>query len=229
MKLEHNLSESLSDFVKYLAIHDQGSSPSLPPLSDLSKTLDISVAILREQLEVARALGLVDVRPRKGIRKLPYQFSPAVRLSLAYALTNETSRFEEFADLRKHIEEAYWYEAVNKLTEADLKLLNSLIKQAWLKLNGNPIQIPHDEHRELHLTIYKHLENEFVNGLLETYWDAYETIGLNVYTGLSYHQEVWQYHQQMVEAICNKNYELGFRKLREHTELIYHRPVKKSI
>jgi DNA-binding FadR family transcriptional regulator len=148
-------------------------------------------------------------------------------LSLAYALTTETSLFEDFADLRKHIEETYWHEAVKKLTNDDLIFLNSLIKQAWNKLNGNPVQIPHAEHRELHLTIYKNLENGFVNGLLEAYWDAYETIGLHVYTGLTYLQEVWLFHQQMVEAICNQDYDLGYRKLLEHTDLIYHRPDNK--
>ena len=63
------------------------------------------------------------------------------------------------------------------------------------------------------------------DGILEAYWDAYETIGLNVYTGLTYLQEVWQYHQQMVDAICIKDYQLGFRKLLDHTDLIYHRPT----
>jgi len=188
MPLDHNPSESLSAFIKYLAFYDPGTHQSLPSLSELSKTLNISVATLREQLEVARALGLVDVRPRKGIQKLPYKFSPVVRLSLAYALRTEISFFEEFADLRRHIEETYWHEAVLKLTNDDLEILKSLIKQAWSKLNGYPVQIPHAEHRELHLTIYKNLENEFVNGLLEAYWDAYETIGLNVYTDLSYLQ-----------------------------------------
>jgi DNA-binding FadR family transcriptional regulator len=225
MTLELNPSDPLSKFTKYLANHDQSEAQNLPALSNLSKMLNISVAGLREQLEVARALGLVDVRPRKGIRKLPYKFLPAVRLSLAYALTTDSTHFEEFADLRKHVEEAYWYEAVAKLTGDDLTFLNSLIHNAWKKLNGNPIQIPHLEHRELHLTIYKQLNNEFVNGILEAYWDAYETIGLNVYTGLTYLQEVWQYHQQMVEAICIKDYQLGYRKLLDHTDLIYHRPT----
>jgi DNA-binding FadR family transcriptional regulator len=211
-----------------LAIHNQNESQSLPPLAELSKTLNISVASLREQLEVARALGLVEVRPRKGIQKLPYKFSPAVRLSLAYALANDISHFEAFSDLRKHIEEAYWYESVIKLTSDDLSYLNSLIESATDKLNGDPIQIPHLEHRELHLTIYKRLNNEFVFGMLDVYWDAYESIGLNVYTGLTYLQEVWQFHRQIVDAICNKDYELGYRLLLEHTDLLYHRPKNSS-
>lgn len=215
--------DSLSKFAKYLANHNPDSE-SIPPLSQLSNELDLSVASLREQLEVARALGLVEVRPRKGIQKLPYKFSSAVRLSLTYALADDISRFEGFADLRKHIEEAFWYEAVAKLTDEDLTSLNSLIKSALNKLKGNPIQIPHFEHRELHLTIYNKLNNEFVNGILEVYWDAYESIGLNVYTGLKYLQQVWLYHQQIVDAIIKKDFDLGYQLLRDHTDLIYHRP-----
>jgi DNA-binding FadR family transcriptional regulator len=37
----------------------------------MSKELGVSVALLREQLEVAKAIGLVEVRPRTGIRRLP--------------------------------------------------------------------------------------------------------------------------------------------------------------
>ena len=216
--------DPLSKFTKLLATYNPTESQSLPPLSELSKTLNISVASLREQLEVARALGLVEVRPRKGIQKLDYKFSPAVRLSLAYAIETNTSSFEKYADLRKHIEEAYWHEAVKKLTNDDFNHLKTLVQSAVNKLSGDPIQIPHTEHRELHLTIYRRLDNEFVFGLLDVYWDAYEAIGLNVYTGLTYLQEVWQYHSQIVDAICNKDYELGYRLLIEHTDLLYHRP-----
>ncbi len=224
MTLDIKPFDLLSKFAKFLATHNQEGSQSMPPLAQLSKTLNISVASLREQLEVARALGLVEVRPRKGIQKLEYKFSPAVRLSLAYALANDISHFEEFADLRKHLEEAYWYESVAKLTDVDLLYLNSLIENATKKLNGDPIQIPHAEHRELHLTIYKRLNNEFVYGLLDVYWDAYEAIGLNVYTGLTYLQEVWQYHRLIVDAICSKDFDLGYRLLLDHTDLLYHRP-----
>jgi DNA-binding FadR family transcriptional regulator len=227
MTLQPNSSEFLSVFINYLAIHDQAGSQSLPPLNELSKTLNISVATLREQLEVARVLGLVDVRPRKGIRKLPYKFTPAVRLSLAYSLACDHASFEDFADLRKHIEEAYWHEAVGKLTTEDLSFLKSLVNKAWTKLNGKPVQIPHNEHRQLHITIYKKLDNEFVNGLLEAYWDAYETIGLNVYADLSYLQKVWQFHHEMVDAIVTKDFDLGYQKLIEHADLINQRPLIK--
>ncbi len=131
-----------------------------------------------------------------------------------------------FADLRKHVEAAYWHEAAEKLTDGDHICLKALMERAWEKLNGERIQIPHEEHKQLHLTIYGRLNNPFVSGILEAYWEAYEAIGLNVFTDFNYLQEVWQFHQQMVDAICARDYEAGYRALLEHTDLIYHRLTK---
>jgi len=215
---------ALSEFLQYLASHEQADQ-ALPSLSALSLELGVSVASLREQLEVARALGLVDVRPRTGTRRLPYSFSPSIRQSLRYGIALDHAHFDTFADLRNHVESAYWLEAVGKLTAEDKTELESILARAWEKLRGTPIQVPHEEHRKLHLTIYSRLENPFVTGLLEAYWDAYEAVGLNVFAGgYEYLNEVWQYHQKMVESIRSGNFEAGQRALIEHTELITHRP-----
>ena len=224
MSREHNSPELLSEFLSYLVNHEQAEDQSLPSLADLSQELGIGIAALREQLEVARALGLVEVRPRIGIRRKAYAFLPAVRQSLAYALALDKTHFQAFADLRKHIEMTYWHEAVQKLTAEDRSALNNVIRRAWEKLRGTPAQIPHAEHRELHLIIYRRLENPFVTGLLEAYWEAYEAVGLNVYADYHYLEDVWGYHQKMVEAICNQDYEAGYHTLLEHTDLITQRP-----
>ncbi len=222
MMLREKLSfDTLSEFLRYLAAHEQ--DETLPALTSLSDELGVSVASLREQLEVARALGLVDVRPRTGIRRLPYKFLPAIRTSLGYAMALDEKNFQAYADLRKHVEAAYWYEAVEKLTPEDLQRLKALIDRAWKKLNGAPVQIPHEEHKQLHLTIFGRLDNPFVNGILEAYWEAYEAIGLNVYTDLNYLQEVWTYHRQMVDAIERHDPAAGYQALLQHTDLIYHR------
>jgi DNA-binding FadR family transcriptional regulator len=210
---------TLSEFLQYLASHEQ-SEQSLPALTALGQELGVSVASLREQLEVARALGLVEVKPRTGIRRQPYAFAPAVRQSLQYALALDKGNFIAFADLRRHIETAYWHEAVQLLTPQDHEALKILAARAWEKLRGSPIEIPHPEHRELHLAIYHRLNNPFVTGLLHAYWDAYETVGLNFFTDYKYLTDVWIYHQKMVDAICSNNIEAGFAALTEHSDLI---------
>ncbi len=215
------------EFLEYLAKNGNGENalPRLPSLNALSKELGVSVSRLREQMEVARALGFVEVRPRTGIRRRPYTFLPAVIESLSYAIALDKSYFDAFADLRKHLEATYWHEAVSHLTLIDHESLRSLLAQAWEKLRGNPIQIPQAEHRKFHLLIYRRLDNPFVLGILEAYWDAYEAVGLNVYADYYYLQEVWNYHESMVDAICEGDFEAGFKALLDHTDLIYHRPV----
>ena len=217
-------SPQISEFLRYLASHQEAEG-SLPSLNDLSQQLGISVAGLREQLEVARALGMVDVRPRTGTRRLAYSFAPAVKQSLVYALALDQSHFEKYSELRNHIEAAYWDEAVVLLTNEDRNELQTIIKRAFEKLRGSPVQVPHEEHRRLHLLIYSRLNNPFVTGLLEAYWEAYEAVGLNMYAGgMDYLEEVWGYHKTMVQSICDKNYTAGRKALITHIDLLANRP-----
>jgi DNA-binding FadR family transcriptional regulator len=227
-----------SEFLQYLAAHHNQNgaagdcSPEaarLPTLNELSNQLGQSISCLREQLEVAKALGLVEVRPRLGIRRLPYAFLPAVRQSLSFAISVDRAYFMEFSDLRNHIEAAYWDRAARLLNEVDHRDLQALLNRAWEKLDGHPIQIPHAEHRLLHLTIFSRLENTFVHGLLEAYWEAYEAVGLDLYADYNYLRQVWDYHQQMVDAICEGDFQRGYRALVEHRDLLFHRPQSLTI
>ena len=223
--LRERISPDISEFMRYLAAHEEAED-GLPTLTELSQELGVSIASLREQLEVARALGLVEVKPgRGGTRLRVFSFTPAIRQSLGYALALDDNHFGKYAELRNHVEAAYWHEAASKLTKEDKAELQAIITRAWEKLNRTPVQVPHEEHRNLHLLIFKRLDNPFVTGILEAYWEAYEAVGLNVFAGgYEYLQEVWRYHQTMVESICNGNFEVGYEALVAHIDLLYHRP-----
>lgn len=218
----------LSEFLRFLSSGKVKVGERIPSLSQLSRSLGISIPTLREQLEVARIMGLVEVRPRTGIRLLPYQFKPAVLQSLYFSLSQNTETFVKFADLRTHIEMSYWYEAVGLLNNDDQQELRTLIRRAKEKLSADPPQIPHQEHRSLHLTIFKRLDNPFVQGILEAYWEVYEAIGMDVYTDFAYLERVWQYHEKMVDAIYKQNFNEGYEALVEHMDLIYQRSKRPS-
>jgi len=212
-----------SDLLHYIVDNKIPTGSKLPSLEELSGQLDLSTSKLREQLEVARCLGLVEVRPRLGIRLSDYSFLPAVRFSLLYAVAKDPAQFEAFSTLRHHLEACFWEEAVAQLTPADHAHLQQLVQAAWAKLQGRPIRIPHAEHRDLHLSIFSRLANPFVKGLLEAYWEAYEAVGLNVYSDYQYLREVWTYHENIVKAIIAGDVPEGYRLLLQHTHLIRHR------
>lgn len=211
----------LLDYLSEQRNSSQKEKCSIKSLRGLSEELGVSIAMLREQLSVARALGLVDVKPGTGIQALPYTFAPAVEASLSYALSLDRQYFAQFSSLRRSIEKDYWFEAVEKLTSEDINYLNNLVEEAWEKLESNPPRLPHKEHRDMHMTIYGKVENIFVVGLLEAYWDAYEQVGLNLYTRLEYLKGVWEYHRKIVKAITAGDMQLGYNYLLEHMELIH--------
>lgn len=217
------LSHQLSNFMSFLAQEMSNGNDSLPSLNDLSDSLGVSVSALREELQVARAMGMVDVKPRTGIKCLPYNFKPAVSTSLAFAVSVDRQMFRKFSDLRNHIEASYWYQAVSSLTPDDISDLQKIIRTANQKMNADPIQIPHQEHRLLHLMIYSRLENPFVQGILESYWDIYEGVGLSIYEDRKYLDRVWTYHQQMVEAISRHDFLSGYQALIAHMDLLFQR------
>ncbi|MBN2556017.1 MAG: FadR family transcriptional regulator [Anaerolineales bacterium] len=196
----------------------------LPPIPDLANILGISTSKLREQLEVARVMGFVEVRPKTGIRTREYRFTDSVRTSLAFAVSLDPGHFVKYSKFRFTVEAGFWQDAVEQLAEEDIVKLKDIMQRAWAKLHGNPIRIPHEEHRELHLTMFSKLKNPFVLGVLEAYWDAYEAIGLNVFTDLSYLEATWTYHQQIIDAISSRDYPIGHHALVEHMQMLEHRP-----
>jgi DNA-binding FadR family transcriptional regulator len=210
------------EFLTYLVETNSQHGDRIPALGDLSKELNISVSKLREQLEVARSLGVVTVRPRTGIHRQEYDFLHAVRLSLFFAVANDIRHFDAYSELRKHVEKAFWHEAITALTDEDKNRLRELVTHAWEKLRGNPIRIPHVEHRQFHLTIFSRIDNAFVRGILEAYWDAYEAVQLNAYADYTYLNRVWSFHERIAEAIIAGNIDESLKAFDEHTLLLPH-------
>lgn len=208
------------EFLNYLVQEHLQPGDRVPALGELSSELCISVSKLREQLEVARSLGLVTVRPRTGIHRQEFDFMPAVRLSLFFAVANNIRHFDAYSALRVHVEQSFWREAVQSLTEDDKHHLCELVERAWEKLRGNPVRIPHAEHRQFHLAIFSRIDNAFVRGILEAYWEAYEAVQLNTYADLAYLNQVWTYHERIADAIVAGDVDASLQAFEEHTRLL---------
>lgn len=209
-----------SELHRYLIERDIKPGGRLPALTQLSQELGLSVGKLREELEVARVLGFVSVRPRTGTRREEYDFYHAVRISLLFGLSTGEATFEQFSLLRQTIEASMWHSAVAQLTAEDLSLLEDIVVEAWSKLRGNPVHIPNGEHRELHLRIFARLDNPFVKALLKAYWDAYAATELTRFADYQYWLDVWTYHERIVQALCVGDLDLGQQLLIEHFKLL---------
>lgn len=213
-----------SDILDYIVEHQLKPGDRLPTIARLSKELGVSVSKIREELEVVRTLGLVQIRPRTGTQVQEFCFGPTATLGVLYALGLDRDHFHQFSELRTHVELSFWHEAVRLLEPDDIAELRGLVVQATEKLNRVPIEVPFDEHRSLHLTFFKRLPNPFVAGLLEAYWAAYQAFGLALYADLTYHRRVWEYHARMVECVATGDFDGGRDALREHMTLLRYMP-----
>lgn len=207
-------------FIDYLLSNLRVGKKKLPPIAIIAEELGISAPSVREQLAIAKLLGLVNIQPRTGITLMPYDFKPAVSASLYYAVKSNFAYFEQFSDLRNQIEKAYFMSAVLRLQKKDIDDLMKIVNIAIAHLKGNPIRIPHDEHKRFHLKIYKNLDNIFIDGVLESYWEIYEMVGLNTYADISYLQLVWKYHHDIAQSIMDGEINKAFKLLEDHIALI---------
>lgn len=217
-----------SDFLKYLIDNRVEPGERMPTLNEISSELGISVGKLREQLEVARALGFVSVRTRKGIQRQPFEFKPAILISLLFSLGTGETQFKQFSAVRQAVEQSMWHEAVTHLTLKDKQELFEVVEQAWQKLRSHPVHVPNGEHRQFHLKIFSRLENPFVQGLLEAYWDAYEASELTRFVNYQYWIDVWTFHERIVEALDKNDFDQGLILLTEHFCLLPTEPVLKN-
>jgi DNA-binding FadR family transcriptional regulator len=209
-----------SNFLNYLVDKQIHPGKKLPSLNEISDELGISVGKLREQLEVARNLGLVSVRPRVGIHRQQFTVAPALLQNVLFGLATGEASFEQYGRLRRAVETSFWHDAVVLLKQEDKEKLKAIVANAWAKLRGEPVHVPNIEHRQLHLAIFQRLDNPFVQGIISTYWEAYEVSELTRFVTYQYWIEVWVYHEKIVDAICKNEFDLGRALLIEHFLLL---------
>jgi DNA-binding FadR family transcriptional regulator len=213
-----------SDLLQYIIERNLQPGDTLPSIQELASDahLAASTGKVREDLAVLRAMGVVEVRSKTGTRLKEFAFTPAVRLALFFALARDPDSFEAFSALRTHVEVAFWDEACATLTAASLHTMRRCLEAARQKLSAHPIRIPAREHREFHLTVFEHLSNPFVTGLLEAYWDAYDAVEIHRYADYSYHQTVWDYHERILEALSAGDIAGAKQAFIAHTRLLHH-------
>jgi len=75
MKNHSIVSQKQDRFLEYLISHYGDNERSIPSIKEISEDLKISQASVRERLELAKNIGLINAQPRKGIEILHTAFT----------------------------------------------------------------------------------------------------------------------------------------------------------
>ena len=199
---------------------DEDTASKLPPIGSLAKELGVSHGKLREDFIAAQAYGMVEMRPGDGTYVRPFDFYSAIRPAVIYGIACDKHNFDKFYRLRAQLEVGFWEEAIRKLLPEDFTKLERIIQRAENRLSSSPIEIPHREHRVFHMMVFSRLNNPFVLGLLKAYWDGYEAVELHRYFDISYYEEMWRYHKQIVELMKVGEIQQSQQVLKDHFAIL---------
>ena len=181
----------------------------LPTEHALAKRFGVSRPLLREAIQSLKALGVVDSRPRRGMRVLP--FSPDTHLdAMIPRIRTEEERADLF-ELRRLLEPGILRLAARRATASDYASLEGLLR-APLPAGRAAVREGLARDVLFHETLWKIAGNRFVwglRGLLVRYFASLETGPLTETMIRRANGE----HLAIVRALRSGNVERGVRLL----------------
>lgn len=167
-RINHDkISETALQSIKlYILENNLQAGDLLPSESELSETLGISRASIREAFRSLEALGIIVTAQGKGRFIRDFNYS-AMLENLSYNLKIHVSDFRQIIDVRMALEESFLKESMKGLTERDFHDLEHLIDQMALLVDQEQ---PEDElvkiHTRFHQRLYANLHNELLESLI---------------------------------------------------------------
>ncbi len=146
---------------------------ALPPEATLASELGISRPSLREGLKALESLGIVESRHGEGVFVAAFSFDAIIE-NLPYARLADGSSIGDILQIRAAIEIGLITEVVDRIDPADVQLLRTLAETMVTKIRQN-VRFG-EEDRQFHATLFRCLDNDFLNRLLELFWQVFQRL-----------------------------------------------------
>ena len=192
----------------------------LPPERELAKQLKVSRQSIREALKKAETQGLVEVRHGEGTFVLS-MVSHWMEEPLLIMITEEVGKVNEFHEIRKLLEVWCARKAAEVATTRELKKLKKELMEMEKAIES--------------LQPFGRLDFDFHLSIVEA---AHNTLMLHMFTSLKHvfdfkykissfaknfpenHKILHTQHQEVYEAIKNRNPELAEQKMEKHLQFV---------
>jgi len=166
--------------------------------------------------DVARDSGLSEIPVREAIRRLEseglVQFTPHVG---AVVSTIDESEFLEIYLIRIELEALATRLAVDYIGKKELVVLNSLMQKADIAIKNNRHEELGPLNKEFHMAIYRAGPYPYLLRMITDLWQKFE-LSSSVFSYVPDRAAAsWYEHQQILEAIENKDAELAAELVRK--------------
>ncbi len=141
----------------------------LPTEQSLCLTLGVSRNVLREAIKSMELMGMVQACPGKGTMVKEFNLDFIFQNVLFFAIgEEEDKRIHEMFGIRKMLELAYMRQAFHALTASDIAAVRQSADAIRLKWQNK--EFFQDDDRAFHMAIFKPLDNQVLNSLMDAIW-----------------------------------------------------------
>lgn len=213
------IQESIQDEIKRYIIENKiPPGERLPSESYLAEALGVSRSSIREALRALESIGILDSQQGSGWYVKSFNFDVFAN-NLAYSLQFDSDSIYDLLEIRKVLEENFLREAINSLSEKDIKDLEKIIKN--MENYKDKKSLIKDD-MQFHKILYRNIKNKTVIKILSIFWNIFENLDEPLLYSdnpeISIH-----YHKLLLNSIKSKNYDESSLILKEHFKDVHRR------
>ena len=192
----------------------------LPPERELAKQLKVSRQSIREALKKAETQGLVEVRHGEGTFVLS-MVSHWMEEPLLIMITEEVGKVNEFHEIRKLLEVWCARKAAEVATTRELKKLKRDLAEMEKAIDSlEPFgQVDFDFHLSIVEASHNTLMLHMFTSLKRVFEFKYKISGI-AKNFQAKHRILHKQHQELYEAIKQRDPELAGQKMEEHLQFV---------
>jgi len=158
------------DIKKYIEVHALRPGDALPTEDRLSEEIGVSRLSMREALKALDSLGIVESRHGEGVYVKAFSFDSIVE-NLPYAMAMSDSQIRSLLYTRSYLELGAIPDVVKFASKESVARLCELAEQMLAKAKRGEL-FP-DEDYAFHVEMYRCLNNEFLNSLIDLFWKSF--------------------------------------------------------
>lgn len=217
------LYKAVCDYIKqYIIDNNLRAGDPLPSEGQLADDLGVGRGSVREAVKSLQSLGIIDVQHGTGLSVRELNFDQMLE-TFKFGMRFDARTISELLQIRILLETAVIGNAVEKIDDASLQYLDTLLKQ-WEVYNQEGkafTELDEDFHR----TLYSVLDNNTLMQLFDVFWDAFWELELGDIVEPDPVKEL-QTHQQILDAVKARDVELTRALLMQHFDFVSERIEK---
>lgn len=186
----------------YIAQEHLKPGDMLPTEQELCEKFEVSRSVVRESTKAMEMMGLVRSTAGRGCQICEFNTEMLFECMLFFMGISNERAYQQCLLLRKNLELAYMKSAFYAMTPADIAEVRGTLNQCIFQWTRG--HFFHADDMQFHMSIFKPLNDDILNSLLEAIWHVEEL--LHPEYALIMDTDRIEKHERIMQALCDRDY-----------------------